>query len=198
MKSNRIVNRLNRIAFIGLALALSFMCAAQTRPQAKSKSPKAVTDNRTNRLTQKPAPSSLGRINSRSDFDLLARVYYVNSRAYQFHKDFVNATYLSLERGRAFYDNNFLKPDRRFILGTIAYQTSASKFTFEFWEGDQITASLLGECYAALIQSFYAPLFLKPNSEAHERIARQLNDDERSGSIVPVLNVSELAADQTY
>src|ERR1041384_7568701 len=74
MKSNRIVNRLNRIAFIGLALALSFMCAAQTRPQAKSKSPKAVTDNRTNRLTQKPAPSSLGRINSRSDFDLLARV----------------------------------------------------------------------------------------------------------------------------
>jgi len=94
-------------------------------------------------------PNSLERINSRADFDLLARVYYrgpfhalahvmfvidrrsrdrvyyVNSRAYQFHRDFVNATYLSLERGRAFYDNNLLKTDRRFILGTIAYQTAA-------------------------------------------------------------------------
>jgi len=88
--------------------------------------------------------SSLERINSRADFDRLARVYYrgrfyalphvmfvidrrdhgrvyyVNSKAYQFHKDFVNAKYLSLERGRAFYENNYLKPDRRFLLGTIA------------------------------------------------------------------------------
>ena len=67
------------------------------------------------------------------------RVYYINSRAFQFHKDFVNATYLSLERGRIFYDNNFLKSDRRFILGTIAYHTGVDKFAFEFWEGDQIT-----------------------------------------------------------
>ena len=167
-------------------------------------------------------PGSLGHINSRADFDLLARiyyrgrltalphvmfvidrrsndrVYYINSRAYKFHKDFVNATYLSLERGRAFYDNNFLKADRRFILGTIAYQTSADKFTFEFWEGDQITALLLTECYAALKQSFYAPLFFKPNSKTHEETARQVNDDGPSGLRVPVLTASDLAADQKY
>ena len=65
------------------------------------------------------------------------RVYYVNSNAYKFHKDFVNANYLSLERGRAFYENNYLKPDRRFILGTIAFQPAAASFTFEFWEGDR-------------------------------------------------------------
>jgi len=167
-------------------------------------------------------PGSLARINSKADFDLLARiyyrgrlsavphlmfaidrrsndrVYYINSRAYQFHKDFANATYLSLERGRAFYDNNFLKTDRRFILGTIAYQTAADKFTFEFWEGDHITALLLTECYEALKQSFYAPLFLKPNSNAHEDVARQVNNDQRAGLRIPVLTASELAADQKY
>src|ERR1051325_4554228 len=89
--------------------------------------------------------SSLERINSRADFDALARVYYrgrfyalphvmfvidrrdhgrvyyVNSNLYRFHKDFVNAKYLSLERGRAFSENNYLKSARRFLLGTVAY-----------------------------------------------------------------------------
>src|SRR5690242_267125 len=29
------------------------------------------------------------------------RIYYVNTKLYKFHKDFVNGTYLSLERGQA-------------------------------------------------------------------------------------------------
>jgi hypothetical protein len=143
------------------------------------------------------APRSLERIGSRRDFDLLSRtyyqgrfgalphvmfavdrrsrdrVYYINSRLFQFHKDFVNATYLSLERGRAFYDNNYLKPDRRFILGTIASRGVSEEFTFEFWEGDQITRGLLEECYLALKGSFYAPLAFKPTSAAHEQAARE-------------------------
>lgn len=53
------------------------------------------------------------------------RVYYINSKAYQFHKDFINATYLSLERGRAFYENNYSNDRRRFVLGTVAYQAVA-------------------------------------------------------------------------
>jgi len=146
-----------------------------------------------------PSPNSLDRIDSRAEFDRLARVlyrgrfhalphlmfvidrrardrvYYVNSRAYQFHKDFVNATYLSLERGRAFYDNNYLKPDRRFILGAIAYQTAADKFTFEFWEGDQITRDLLSEAVNALRQSFFAPLYFKPTSPAQDETAAELS-----------------------
>ncbi|HJZ69242.1 MAG TPA: PEP/pyruvate-binding domain-containing protein [Blastocatellia bacterium] len=176
------------------------------------------------RSTKQPARavSFLERINSRADFDLLARVYYrgrlyalphamfvidrrshdrayyVNSRAYQFHKDFANATYLSLERGRAFYDNNLLKPDRRFILGTIAHQTAVDKFTFEFWEGDQITRQLLVECYSALKQSFYAPLFFKPNSQAQEKVAAQLNAAATPDAVVPVLTTSELAADRAF
>src|SRR3954469_5706458 len=68
------------------------------------------------------------------------RIYYVNTKLYKFHKDFVNGTYLSLERGQPFFENNYLKPNRRFILGTLAYQTPVRRWTFEFWEGDLITA----------------------------------------------------------
>src|SRR6266542_4974071 len=98
-------------------------------------------------IAQPSAPRSLPAINSRAEFDSLAvvydantpyalphvlfaidrqdknRIYYINTKRYKFHKDFVNGTYLSLERGREFFENNYLKPNRRFIMGTIAYQT---------------------------------------------------------------------------
>lgn len=123
------------------------------------------------------------------------RVYYVNSRAYQFHKDFVNAAYLSLERGRAFYDNNYLKSDRRFILGTIAYQATGDKFTFEFWEGDQITRGLLIETIDALQQSFFAPLYFKPNSLAQERTANDLIETDTQ---VLMLTRGEISSNRQY
>src|SRR5437588_3583133 len=145
-----------------LTIGNSATSPQQKKPVVSQTSAPLRASNRVG-VQARGTPGSLASINSKADFDLLARiyyrgrlsalphvmfvidrrsnerVYYVNSRAYKFHRDFVNATYLSLERGRAFYDNNFLKPDRRFILGTIAYQAAADKFTFEFWEGDQIT-----------------------------------------------------------
>src|SRR6266498_3901239 len=95
-------------------------------------------------LAQADSPRSLAAIHSQAEFDSLAvtydpdtpyalphllfvidrkdqnKIYYVNTKRYAFHKDFVNGTYLSLERGREFFENNYLKPNRRFILGTIA------------------------------------------------------------------------------
>src|SRR5688572_23028313 len=41
------------------------------------------------------------------------KIYYVNKKRYSFHKDFVNGTYLSLERGREFFQNNYLNANRR-------------------------------------------------------------------------------------
>src|SRR5213593_1061738 len=102
---------------------------------------------------QAGSPRSVSAINSRAEFDSLAVTYdpdtpyalphllfvidrKVNNKRYAFHKDFVNGTYLSLERGREFFENNYLKANRRFILGTIAYQPPLRRWTFEFWEGD--------------------------------------------------------------
>ncbi|HYX28075.1 MAG TPA: hypothetical protein VE863_05875, partial [Pyrinomonadaceae bacterium] len=78
------------------------------------------------------APRSMPAVHSRAEFDSLAvtydadtpyalphalfvidrqnkdRIYYVNTKLYKFHKDFVNGTYLSLERGQEFFENNYL------------------------------------------------------------------------------------------
>jgi hypothetical protein len=171
-------------------------------------------------ITQSRRPSApqtrwLERLNTRDDFDKLSRTYYrgrfyalphlmfvvdrrakgkvyfVNSKLYAFHKDFVNAEYLSLERGKVFYENNYIKPDRRFFLGTVAYQSSLNKFTFEFWEGDKLTKELLNECNEALNRSFFTALYFKPNSLAQEEIAKDLSG-------VKTVTGSELAASQTY
>ena len=95
----------------------------------------------------------MSSIASRTEFDSLARVYhsgtpyalphvmfvidrrdknkiyYVNSKRYTFHLDFVNGTYLSLERGDEFFKNNYVNPNRRFVLGTLAYQTPIKRWT---------------------------------------------------------------------
>jgi hypothetical protein len=147
--------------------------------------------------SSEPAPKFLAAMASLDDFDRLARtyyrgrfyalphlmfvidrranekVYYVNSRIYAFHKDFVNATYLSLERGRAFYENNYLKDERRFLLGTIARQPSG-EFTFEFWEADSLNSALLAETFRALRSTFFAELKFKPNSRQHQEAATEL------------------------
>jgi hypothetical protein len=141
---------------------------------------------------QTSSPRSLSVIKTRAEFDALAvtydpntpyalphllfvidrkdgnKIYYVNTKRYAFHKDFVNGTYLSLERGREFFENNYLKPNRRFILGTIAYQTPIKRWTFESWEGDLISADQIKLAADTVNASFFAPVAYKPNSTRQE------------------------------
>jgi rifampicin phosphotransferase len=119
------------------------------------------------------------------------KVYYVNKKRYSFHKDFVNGTYLSLERGREFFINNYLKPNRRFILGTLAYQTPIRRWTFEFWEGDLIPADLIQLTYEVINKTFFTPVAFKPNS---------LRQEEASAALAGVQRVlqSDIAKEQAY
>ncbi len=181
----------------------------------------AIAQKQSNATVEKRQPPRwLARLTSRADFDKLSRTYYrgrfyalphlmfvvdrrakdrvyfINSKLYSFHKDFVNAEYLSLERGKVFYENNYLKSDRRFLLGTIAYQSSLEKYTFEFWEGDKQTKELLAEGYQALSRNFFAPIYFKPNSLAQEEVAEALN--ESTSAKLPVVTASELASNQAY
>ena len=102
------------------------------------------------------------------------RIYYVNTKLYKFHKDFVNGTYLSLERGQVFFENNYLKPNRRFILGTIAYQTPVRRWTYEFWEGDLIPAEQIKLTSEIINKSFFTPVAFKPNSSRQEEASANL------------------------
>ena len=119
------------------------------------------------------------------------RIYYVNSKRYRFHKDFVNGTYLSLERGREFFENNYLKPNRRFILGTIAYQTPLRRWTFEFWEGDLIPAAQIKLASEVINRTFFERVAYKPNSLRQEEASAGIEKLER------VLQ-SDLAREQEY
>jgi len=159
-------------------------------------------------------PRSAGSLASRAEFDRLARVfadqpfalphvmfvidrkdsnrvYYVNSKRYRFHKDFVNGTYLSLERGQEFFENNYLKPNRRFVLGTLAYQAPVRRWTFEFWEGDTAPAEIIRLTAERLNATFFEPVAYKPNS---------LRQEETSGSIAGLDRVlqSEITSGQEY
>jgi len=160
-------------------------------------------------------PKSLPAIRSQADFDKISvtydantpyalphvmividrkdgnKIYYVNKKRYSFHKDFVNGTYLSLERGKEFFVNNYINANRRFILGTLAYQIPIKRWTFEFWEGDLIPADQIQLAYEVINKSFFAPVAFKPNS---------LRQDEASKSLAGVQRVlqSDIAKEQAY
>jgi hypothetical protein len=119
------------------------------------------------------------------------KIYFVNKKRYSFHKDFVNGTYLSLESGKEFFDNNYLKPNRRFILGTIAYQAPIKKWTYEFWEGDLIPADQIQLAGEIINKSFFVPVAFKPNSLRQEEASRSL------AGVTRVLQ-SDIAAEQSY
>ncbi|HVQ38007.1 MAG TPA: PEP/pyruvate-binding domain-containing protein [Pyrinomonadaceae bacterium] len=164
---------------------------------------------------QTGSPRSVAAIRSRAEFDLLAvtydpdtpyalphvlfvidrkdknKIYYVNTRRYAFHKDFVNGTYLSLERGQEFFENNYLKPNRRFILGTIAYQTPLKRWTFESWEGDLIPAEQIKVASDTINGSFFTPVAYKPNSIRQEAEARQIAG-------LQTVSQSDIAREQEY
>ena len=157
---------------------------------------------------------SLSVIHTRAEFDSLARIYtdanyplphvlfvidrrdnnkiyYVNTKRYPFHKDFVNGTYLSLERGREFTENNYLKPNRRFIMGTIAYQTPIKRWTFEFWEGDTISAEQIKFAYDVITKTFFEPLAFKPNSTRQEQASASIRE-------MPRVLQSDISKEQEY
>src|ERR1700730_7563512 len=119
------------------------------------------------------------------------KIYYVNTQRYRFHQDFVNATYLSLDRGEDFTRNNYLNPNRRFIMGTVAYQTPVRRFAFEFWEGDTISGDQIKLAFDIINKSFFIPVVFKPNS---------LKQDEESAGVAGLARVlpSDIAKQQEY
>jgi hypothetical protein len=186
--------------------------AANVHGQATGRRVQATRRNST--PVADSAPRSLPALRTRAEFDRLARVYtdqpyalphvlfvidrkdkdriyYVNSQRFRFHKDFVNGTYLSLERGEEFWRNNYINANRRFILGTLAWQAPVKRYTFEFWEGDEIPAELIRLTADILKRTFFDPVAYKPNSTKQEQDSEQLAGLER-------ITQSDIAREQEY
>ncbi|MDM0038557.1 PEP/pyruvate-binding domain-containing protein [Variovorax sp. J22G21] len=107
-----------------------------------------------------------------------ARMYYLDTPRFQLHVRFVRDTGLAPHAGKRAIDQNYLRPDRRFLFGTLSWQQNIGAFTYEFWEGDQLTAPLLKEADRVVKATFqFAPVKLKTNSTLHERRARETGTD---------------------
>jgi len=157
--------------------------------------------------------NSLAKISSQEDFDSIARtyhantpyslphamfvidrraknkVYFVNSQRFKFHKDFLLATYL-VPRGADVFKPIYIDKDRRFIVGTIAWQRTVEKFTWELWEGDLANSALIKTANDAINAAFFAPVAYKPNSN---------NQEDQSASLeIPRVLQSDINKNQEY
>ncbi len=195
-------------AVILILLAASGIFAQMSRKPSPTREPKGAMDK-----TPDSVKRALNKISSREDFDSMARVYhqgtpyalphamfiidrknknkiyYVNSQKYRFHKDFLLANYL-IARGEDVFTPIYIRQDRRFIVGTVAYQTPIEKFTFELYEGDLANSDLIKLAYDTINKTFFEPVAFKPNS---------LVQDENSENLgITRISADEIQKNQEY
>ena len=150
-------------------------------------------------MGQTKGPGALPALASRAEFDQLARVhhagtaleladvmfvidlkahlakiYYVNTPRYELHSRFVlKAGLVPPATTQREIDKNYGASARRFLFGSVSWQAAIGRFTYEFWEGDQLTPALLRQAEQSLKASFFAPVQFKTNSTLHERRAQE-------------------------
>lgn len=178
------------------ALLLTAFCESYFAQTARKPSP---TREPAGAMDKRPdsKKNSLPRVVSQDDFNLIARVYhqgtpyamphtmfvidrragnkiyYLNSQKYRFHKDFLLATYL-VPRGADVFKPVYIDQDRRFIVGTIAWQKTVEKFTWELWEGDLATAEHMRLANELINKTFFQNVIYKPNSIRQEDVSANL------------------------
>lgn len=205
------------IRYLWTALSLLVLASSGAAQLARKPSPSREPAGVMNKAPDS-RKNSIPKVASRADFDSIARVYhqgtpyalphamfvidrrnnnkiyYLNSQRFRFHKDFLLATYL-VPRGADVFRSVYIDTaDRRFIVGTIAWQKTVEKFTWELWEGDLATAEQIGVADQVINNTFFQKVFYKPNSIRQEDvtanigIARVLQDELNRNQAYLALN----------
>jgi hypothetical protein len=206
----------NFLTVLTICLAASIFAAAQmSRKPSPANEPAGAMDKKPD-----SKKNSLTAVKSQEEFDQIARVYhqgtsyalphamfvidrraknkiyFVNSQRYRFHKDFLLATFL-VPRGADIFKPIYIDQDRRFIVGTVAWQKPVEKFTWELWEGDLADPELIKLANDTINKSFFAPVAYKPNSirqeDASEKIGigRVLQDELNKNQEYLALNTGK-------
>lgn len=81
------------------------------------------------------------------------------------------AARLARSLGKATLNAQYRDPQRRFLFGTVSWQKDLPGYTYEFWEGDKLTAALLRQTDEVVRASFRDPIRFKTNSTQHEQLA---------------------------
>ncbi|HEY2847421.1 MAG TPA: hypothetical protein VGI80_06335, partial [Pyrinomonadaceae bacterium] len=172
-------------ALTGIIILATAASAQMARKPSPTREPAGFV------ATSKTDKNSLPKIATQADFDSLARVYhqgtpyalphvmfaidrrngnkiyFINSNRYRFHKDFLLANYM-IPRGTDVFGPVYQDKDRRFIVGTIAWQKTVGKFTWELWEGDLATPEMIRQANDVINKDFFSKVFFKPNSIRQE------------------------------
>ena len=196
------------------SLSLIILCFTLTAFGQMARKP-SPTREPAGAMPETPASNknALPEINSQAEFDLVGRtyhqgtpfvlphvmfvidrkdnnkIYYVNSQKFRFHKDFLYATGLA-PFNTDVYKSVYINPDRRFIVGTVAWQTPIEKWTWELWEGDLANADHIKIADEVINKTFFAPVAYKPNSIRQEDVSEKLG--------IPIVTQSDIAKNQAY
>lgn len=178
--------------FLLTALFSSLTFGQMSRKPTPTREPKGAMDKKPDSLKR-----SIPAVKSQADFDSIARtyhqntpyalphamfvidrknknkIYFVNSQRYRFHKDFLLANYL-VARGDDVFKPIYIDENRRFIVGTIAWQKTVEKFTWELWEGDLATAEHITLADEIINKHFFQEVAYKPNSIRQEDVSANI------------------------
>ena len=183
------------VAWVAL-LALLLCCTAPVLAQtARKPSPYEYRQGSDAAATPTEGPDYLSRIDSRAQFMQLARVYnpgtalemphlifvidrqnaariyYINTPRFALHEQFVRRQRLVRSLDKATLNAQYRDPQRRFLFGTLSWQRDLPGYTYEFWEGDKLSAALLRQTDEVVRASFRDPIRFKTNSTQHEQVA---------------------------
>ncbi|MEY2926984.1 MAG: hypothetical protein RL367_1461, partial [Pseudomonadota bacterium] len=103
-----------------------------------------------------------------------SKTYFINSKRFPFHIDYIQKTYLSVQSLESLYRSSYFEANRRFILGSIVYYPKLQRYGIEFWEGDQLDRPILEATLAILKPLFPKALTLKPNSQPQIDLAASI------------------------
>jgi len=178
--------------YLAVLLLLAAYGLPLTVAAQPTREPQGVTDK-----TPDSKKNSLLEVKSQADFDLIGRtyhqgtpyalphtmfvidrkdnnkIYYVNSQKFRFHKDFLYATGLAA-LGTDIYKITYIAEDRRFIVGTVAWQKPVEKWTWELWEGDLANAEHLKIADQVINKTFFEKVYYKPNSIRQEDVSANI------------------------
>ncbi|MCE4556018.1 PEP/pyruvate-binding domain-containing protein [Pelomonas cellulosilytica] len=204
--------RVTAAALLGALLAAG---PAQAQSDAK---PSVLTRARQGMAAPSTAPrpdaaASLAALPDRAAFDRLARdfepgaqqsqphvlfvvdradgnrVHFINTRRFALHADYLAARHLLPADGLP--PSTYRSPARRFVLGTLSLHPQGSRWIYEFWQGDRLTAELLHLVQAALDRTVgFTPVAFKANAAQHEATAADAG--------LPVITQAELIRERPY
>ena len=108
---------------------------------------------------------------------------------FRFHKDFLYSIPL-VPLGSDIYKEAYYNENRRFIVGTIAWQKTVDKWTWELWEGDLAKENHIKIAHDVINKTFFQPVNFKPNSSRQE--------DASANLTIPKVTQAEINQNQEY